>query len=82
MPRGPFAAGDIPNIQQAASGIAINEGQTVLTNGKNVGGRAGSPSAPGALAAGASTLDVRPGQGLRLQIGDTATTRFFRLLHD
>jgi hypothetical protein len=31
------------------------------------------------MAAGASVLDVNPGQGLRLQIGDAATTRFFRL---
>ena len=40
-----------------------NEGQTVLTNGMNVGGRAGTPAAPGALAPGAQTLDVpgRPG---------------------
>jgi hypothetical protein len=52
----------------------------VLTNGMNVGGRAGSPSAPGGLAPGAFTLDVQPGQGLRLQILNTATTRFFRLL--
>jgi len=57
----------------------VNEGQTVLTNGVNVGGRAGTPAAPGALAAGASVLDVNPGQGLRLQIGDSGTTRFFRL---
>jgi FtsP/CotA-like multicopper oxidase with cupredoxin domain len=78
-PRGPFAAGDIPNIQTAATVGRTNEGQTVLTNGLNAGGRAGSPSAPGALAAGASTLDVRAGQGLRLQILDAAQTRYMRL---
>lgn len=74
---GPLAAGDVPNIQKHAG--RVNEGQTVLTNGVNVGGRAGTPAAPGALAAGASVLPVSPGQGLRLQIGNAATTRFFRL---
>ena len=74
-----FAAGDVPNIQTANPGIAVVEGQTVLTNGVYVGGRAGSPSAPGALAPGAHTLDVQPGQGLRLQLVNAATTRFFRL---
>jgi FtsP/CotA-like multicopper oxidase with cupredoxin domain len=73
----PLAAGDVPNIQRHTQ--RVNEGQTVLTNGVNVGGRAGTPSAPGALAVGASLLDVSPGQGLRLQIGNAATTRFFRL---
>lgn len=72
-----YAAGDVPSLE-APSG-RVNEGQTVLTNGVNVGGRAGSPDAPGALAAGAHTLDVRPGQGLRLQIVNCGTTRYFRL---
>ncbi|HEX6132019.1 MAG TPA: multicopper oxidase domain-containing protein, partial [Actinomycetota bacterium] len=78
-PRGAFAAGDVPNNQSHGPSGQVNEGQTVLTNGKNVGARAGSPSAPGALAGGASTLDVQPGQGLRLQLVNSATTRFFRL---
>ena len=78
-PRPSFAAGDIPNIQRASTSGRTNEGQTVLTNGMNVGGRAGSPTAPGALAVGASTLDVRAGQGLRLQFVNAATTRFMRL---
>lgn len=76
--RGPFAEGDVPNIQRT-TGTRENEGQTVLTNGKNVGGRAGTHSAPGALAAGAETYDVQAGQGLRLLIGNAATIRFFRL---
>jgi FtsP/CotA-like multicopper oxidase with cupredoxin domain len=76
--RSSYAAGDIPAIQQTVGGRE-NEGQTVLTNGVNVGGRAGSPAAPGALAPGASTLDVRPGQGLRLQLLDASAIRFFRL---
>jgi FtsP/CotA-like multicopper oxidase with cupredoxin domain len=82
-PREPFAAGDIPNIQTKLHAGRTNEGTTVLTNGINVGARAGGPKdegyVPGALAAGASTLDVRPGQGLRLQIVNAATTRFMRL---
>jgi FtsP/CotA-like multicopper oxidase with cupredoxin domain len=73
----PLNEGDVPNIQKHSG--RVNEGQVVLTNGMQVGGRAGTPAAPGALAAGASVLDVQPGQGLRLQIGNTATTRFFRL---
>ena len=48
----PLDAGDVPNIQQAAP-AAVNEGQTVLTNGMNVGGRAATRAAPGALAGGA-----------------------------
>jgi FtsP/CotA-like multicopper oxidase with cupredoxin domain len=75
----PFAAGVVPNTQPGGNSGAVSEGQVVLTNGMNVGGRAGSPSAPGALAAGAHTLDVQAGQGVRLQIVNTATTRFFRL---
>ncbi|MEO6235644.1 MAG: multicopper oxidase domain-containing protein [Vicinamibacterales bacterium] len=78
-PRGPYAAGDVPNIQPGGTGGRVNEGLIVLTNGKNVGGRAGTPNAPGALAAGASTLDVQAGQPVRLQILNTATVRFFRL---
>jgi FtsP/CotA-like multicopper oxidase with cupredoxin domain len=89
-PRGPFGLGDVPNIQRASVVASpTNEGQTVLTNGKNVGGRAGTPllalpvplaPGPGALAPDASTLPVSPGQGVRLQIGNTATIRFFRLI--
>ena len=75
----PFAAGVVPNTQPGGNSGAVSEGQIVLTNGMNVGGRAGSPSAPGALDAGAHTLDVQAGQGVRLQIVNTATTRFFRL---
>jgi FtsP/CotA-like multicopper oxidase with cupredoxin domain len=74
---GPLNEGDVPNIQKHSG--RVNEGQVVLTNGMQVGARAGTAEAPGALAGGASVLDVQPGQGLRLQIGNTATTRFFRL---
>jgi FtsP/CotA-like multicopper oxidase with cupredoxin domain/flagellar motor protein MotB len=78
-PRGPFDEGDIPNNQTQAAFGRTNEGQTVLTNGKNVGGRAGTPSAPGALAPGAERLPVLAGQGLRLQILNAASTRYMRL---
>ena len=67
-PRGDYASGDVPNIQKSGTSGRVNEGQIVLTNGMNVGHRAGTPSAPGALAAGAFTLDVTAGQGLRFQI--------------
>jgi FtsP/CotA-like multicopper oxidase with cupredoxin domain len=79
-PRGDYAANDVPNIQRGGSAGRVNEGQTVLTNGINVGHRDGSPSAPGPLAAGAQTLDVVAGQGLRFQLVNAATTRFFRLI--
>jgi FtsP/CotA-like multicopper oxidase with cupredoxin domain len=82
-PRGPFAAGDIPNIQTRIHAGRTNEGTIVLTNGKFVGGRAGGPKdegyVPGSLDSGASTIDVRPGQGLRLQIVNSATIRYMRL---
>jgi FtsP/CotA-like multicopper oxidase with cupredoxin domain len=74
-----YAAGDVPSIIRPAG--RLNEGQTVLTNGVNVGGRGGKPlpNLVGALAAGAQTMDVLAGQGLRLQIANCATTRYFRL---
>lgn len=76
---GDFGEGDVPNIQKKGASGTVGEGQIVLTNGKNVGGRAGYPALPGALDPGAAMYDVQPGQGLRLQIGNTATTRFFGL---
>ena len=79
-PKGsPYQQHDIPAIQTKSSSGRVNEGQTVLTNGKNVGGRGGDQNAPGALSPGASTLDVQAGQGLRLQILNAATTRYMRL---
>ncbi len=77
-----YAANEIPSIQvmMAMSGVKTNEGQTVLTNGMNVGGRGGTPSAPAAtLDAGAFSRDVNSGQNIRLQIFNAATTRYFRL---
>lgn len=73
-----YGSGDVPNIQRSGGGRTV-EGQIVLTNGVNVGGRNGTPAAPGALAAGAETRSVLAGQGLRLQIVNCAHLRYFRL---
>ena len=72
-----YAAGDVPSMVRIGR---INEGQTVLTNGVNVGGRLGTPSVPGALVPGAQSLNVLSGQGLRLQIANCAISRYFRLI--
>ena len=74
-----YRAGDVPNIQSPSLTGRMSEGFTVLTNGVVVGGRAGTPAAPLALATGASTLDVQPGQGLRLQIVNPSPVRYMRL---
>ena len=76
---GLYGAGDVPNIPSPSLIGRMSEGFTVLTNGVNVGARAGTPAVPGALAAGASTLDVQAGQGLRLQIVNPSTVRYVRL---
>lgn len=72
-----LSAGDVPNIQRLVG--QSNEGRTVLTNGRNVGHRDGTPAAPGDLDGGAETLSVRPGEGQRLQLVNAATVRYFRL---
>jgi FtsP/CotA-like multicopper oxidase with cupredoxin domain len=79
-PRPAYGAGDVPNIQKSGTGGRVNEGQTVLTNGINVGHRDGSPEAPGLVDPGANMLDVTAGQGVRLQLINAATIRFFRLI--
>jgi FtsP/CotA-like multicopper oxidase with cupredoxin domain len=76
-PAVPLAEGDVPNIQRKSGNS--NEGQMVLTNGKNVGGRDGSPEAPLGLKPGAATLPVVAGQGQRFQVVNTANLRYFRL---
>ena len=78
-PRGPFAAGDIPNIQQHGPLGVSNEGQTVLTNGVNVGFRSGSPSSPGGVFPSAKRFPMRADQLVRLQLVNAATTRYMRL---
>jgi FtsP/CotA-like multicopper oxidase with cupredoxin domain len=83
-PAGPFAAGDIPNIQTKNGNGRVNEGQTVLTNGRNVGARSGGPlldqpGGAGSLAGGADLLNVQPGQGIRLELLNAATIRYMRL---
>ncbi len=75
----PFAAGNVPNVQQP--GGRINEGLVVLTNGRNVGPRGGTPTAPAAIVpADVTMLDVQPGQGLRLQMVNCSINRYFRLV--
>ena len=74
----PYAAGDVPSLVTSSPGLRV-EGQTVLTNGVNVGARAGTPGAPGALVAGAVKKTVVSGQGLRMRIVNCATLRYFRL---
>ncbi|MBG0568415.1 multicopper oxidase domain-containing protein [Actinoplanes aureus] len=72
-----YTAGDVPSVFRTGQ---HNEGQTVLTNGVNVGGRLGRPDAPGALLPGAQKMDVLAGQGLRLQIANCSINRYFRLI--
>jgi FtsP/CotA-like multicopper oxidase with cupredoxin domain len=74
-----YGAGDIPATQQT-QGNRENEGNRVLTNGANVGASTGAPGSANAPVAGASQLDVQPGQGLRLQILNAATIRYMRLI--
>jgi len=78
---GPFAVNDVPNIQLPGTSGTVNEGEIVLLNGKNVGGRAGGPddNPLGAVDAGAEKMNVLAGQTIRLRIGSEATVRFFRL---
>src|SRR5437588_6223542 len=72
-----YAAGEVSSLMKMTD--RSNEGQTVLTNGVNVGGRAGTPALPGMLAPGATTKTVIQGQGLRMRIANCATLRYFRL---
>jgi FtsP/CotA-like multicopper oxidase with cupredoxin domain len=62
-------------------GPPMVEGQTVLTNGVNVGGRLGKPlpGQVGTLSGTAVTRPVKSGQGLRLQMVNCAHLRYFRL---
>ena len=83
----PLAAGEIPNIQSPQGCTAgsnppcrVNEGQMVLANGLVPAARTGSPSAPGALESGAAVINVKAGEGVRLQMINAAVTRYFRLL--
>src|SRR4051794_1406655 len=78
-PHAAWAVGDIPNSQTLAGSGPENEGQTVLTNGRNVGARGGSPTSPGALAAGAEKLPVTAGQGYRFQMVNASGIRYLRL---
>jgi len=63
---GPYGAGDVPNIQSPSLTGRMSEGFIVLTNGVNV-------------ASGLQTLEVKAGQGLRLQIVNPSPVRHMRL---
>jgi FtsP/CotA-like multicopper oxidase with cupredoxin domain len=81
-PASSYNAGEVPSGMRPAGLVRAGEGQTVLTNGMYVGGRLGTPGAPGALVSVAGTpapRGVTPGQGLRLQIVNCAVLRYFRL---
>ncbi len=74
-----YPAGDIPAIQNSWPPGGTNEGQTVLTNGKNVGGRAGAPAAPGALAPARPPSTSARDRGCDSQIVNAPTVRYMRL---
>jgi FtsP/CotA-like multicopper oxidase with cupredoxin domain len=71
-----YLAGDVPSF--VGQGPPLVEGQTVLTNGMDVGARKGTPAAPEANPV-VIAKDVRRGQGLRLQMVNCAHLRYFRL---
>jgi FtsP/CotA-like multicopper oxidase with cupredoxin domain len=89
----PLQDGDIPNImpakncsgggntfgQESKGSCRVNEGQLVLTNGKVVAARAGSPEAPGVVAGNLGINAVRAGSGVRLRLWNAAVSRYFRL---
>ena len=77
-----YAATFSPSGRRPAASPRSVEGQTVLTNGMNVGARLGTPAAPGALVSPPGTPPPRgvlSGQGLRLQILNCCVHRYFRL---
>lgn len=83
-----YVAGEIPGINRVNAGRAV-EGQMVLTNGVNVGLRYGTPllvggaggtPGPQAFPGVNYKLLVTRGQGIRLQIVNCATKRYFRLI--
>jgi FtsP/CotA-like multicopper oxidase with cupredoxin domain len=77
---GNYGAGFVPSGLRPPGGVNFCEGQTVLTNGMNVGGRLGTPAAPRGLVTPApAPKSVLSGQGLRLQIVNCAVIRYFRL---
>lgn len=81
----PLAAGAVSNVipprdcLEEGLPCRVNPGQTVLVNGRAPAARAGSPEAPGALAADAETLTAAAGEALRLRLINAAIFRYFRL---
>lgn len=83
---GPLAPGAVPNVEASpdcrvtgARACRTTEGQWVLANGRLPAPRGGSPDNPADLPLGVETLEVVPGQGLRLRIVNAAIMRYFRL---
>jgi FtsP/CotA-like multicopper oxidase with cupredoxin domain len=82
---GPLGAGDVPKVQPSASCLPpktscrANEGQLVLTNGRVATPRAGTPEKPGKLRKDAQVITARSGEGVRLQVLNSAGARYFRL---
>src|SRR5262249_39040867 len=76
-----WVQGEIPSVVRTVTPGTVNnvEGNIILTNGMMVGDRRGGPDAPGNLVGGQPPKDVLGGQGLRLQIVNCATMRYFRL---
>ena len=73
-----YGLNDVPSLAMTTGG-RMTEGQTVLTNGVNVGPRPGTPALPRPLPVGSLTKDINAGQGLRLQIVNCSHLRYFRL---
>src|SRR5262249_6575680 len=84
-PAVPLPAGAIPNIQPTPDcggterGCQTGEGQLLVVNGRIPSARGGFPGNPGALAFAARTINVRAGEGIRLQLASATTTRYLRL---
>jgi FtsP/CotA-like multicopper oxidase with cupredoxin domain len=81
-----YGANFVPSSIRPTNPGRVNtvEGQTVLTNGMNVGGRLGTPGAPAVgLVPGPpappTPQGVLSGGGIRLQIVNCTTLRYFRL---
>jgi FtsP/CotA-like multicopper oxidase with cupredoxin domain len=79
-------AGAIPNIQPTPDcnsagepGCQTGEGQLLVVNGRVPSARGGFPGSPGTLAPDARTINVKAGEGIRLQLGSATTIRYLRL---
>ena len=85
-PAAALPAGAIPNTQPTPDcgstgqpSCQTGEGQLLVVNGRVPGDRGGFPGNPGALASDARTINVKAGEGIRLQLGSATTQRYLRL---